>query len=165
MIIGDEAHLFKAVSLTKILTKLVKLSYKIGMTGTLDGTKTHKLVLEGLFGAVNKVVAQRNFRRKENWRIKIFCLVLQHGKMEREFIKNKTYQEEMDFIVSNEKEIDILETWQTIQGNTLCLFQYVEKHGKDLYEAIKDKAKDKQFLSSMAELTQEEKLLENYGKI
>ena len=30
--------------------------------------------------------------------------------MEREFIKNKTYQEEMDFIVSNEKEIDILET-------------------------------------------------------
>ena len=63
--------------------------------------------------------------------------------MEREFIKNKTYQEEMDFIVSNEKEIDILET-SPIGGNTLCLFQYVEKHGKDLYEAIKDKAKDKQ---------------------
>ena len=49
MIIGDEAHLFKAVSLTKILTKLVKCPYKVGMTGTLDGSKTHKLVLEGLF--------------------------------------------------------------------------------------------------------------------
>mgnify|MGYP005726387455 FL=1 len=46
MIIGDEAHLFKAVSLTKILTKLEKCPYKIGMTGTLDGSKTHKLVLE-----------------------------------------------------------------------------------------------------------------------
>ena len=32
------------------MTKLVKCTYKIGMTGTLDGSKTHKLVLEGLFG-------------------------------------------------------------------------------------------------------------------
>ena len=48
MIIGDEAHLFKAVSLTKILTKL-KNAYKIGMTGTLDGSKTHKLVLENIW--------------------------------------------------------------------------------------------------------------------
>ena len=48
MIIGDEAHLFKAVSLTKIMTKLVKCPYRVGMTGTLDGSKTHKLVLEGL---------------------------------------------------------------------------------------------------------------------
>ena len=30
-----------------------------------------------------------------------------------------------------------------LQGNTLCLFQFVEKHGKDLYEKIKDKATDK----------------------
>ena len=48
MIVGDEAHLFKAVSLTKILTKLVKCPYRVGLTGTLDGTQTHKLVLEGL---------------------------------------------------------------------------------------------------------------------
>ena len=146
MIIGDEAHLFKAVSLTKILTKLVKCPYKIGMTGTLDGTKTHKLVLEGLFGAVNKVVTTTELQEKGKLAdLKIFCLVLQHGKMEREFIKNKTYQEEMDFIVSNEKRNRYIRNLASgLQGNTLCLFQYVEKHGKDLYEAIKDKAKDKQ---------------------
>jgi len=57
MVIGDEAHLFKAMSLTKIMTKLDKCKYRIGLTGTLDGTKTHKLVLEGLFGTVNKVVS------------------------------------------------------------------------------------------------------------
>ena len=49
MVIGDEAHLFKAVSLTKIMTKLTNCKYRVGLTGTLDGTKTHKLVLEGLF--------------------------------------------------------------------------------------------------------------------
>tara|TARA_Y100001954_G_scaffold178568_1_gene189906 strand:- start:492 stop:1337 length:846 start_codon:yes stop_codon:yes gene_type:complete len=145
MIIGDEAHLFKAVSLTKILTKLVKCPYKIGMTGTLDGSKTHKLVLEGLFGAVNKVVSTTELQEKGKLAdLKIYCLVLQHGKMEREFIKNKTYQEEMDFIVSNEKRNRYIRNLASgLQGNTLCLFQYVEKHGKDLYEAIKDKAKDK----------------------
>ena len=66
MIIGDEAHLFKAVSLTKIMTKLIKCPYRVGMTGTLDGSKTHKLVLEGLFGAVNKVVTTTELTRKAN---------------------------------------------------------------------------------------------------
>jgi superfamily II DNA or RNA helicase len=65
MIIGDEAHLFKAVSLTKLMTKLEKCKYRIGLTGTLDGTKTHKLVLEGLFGTVNKVVSTSELATKE----------------------------------------------------------------------------------------------------
>ena len=52
-VIGDEAHLFKAVSLTKIMTKLTDCKYRIGLTGTLDDSKTHKLVLQGLFGMVN----------------------------------------------------------------------------------------------------------------
>ena len=47
MIVGDEAHLFKGISLTKIMTKMTKCKYRVGLTGTLDGTKTHKLVLEG----------------------------------------------------------------------------------------------------------------------
>ena len=66
MVIGDEAHLFKAVSLTKIMTKLTKCKYRVGLTGTLDGTKTHKLVLEGFFGTVNKVVSTRNFKKRNN---------------------------------------------------------------------------------------------------
>ena len=30
-----------------------------------------------------------------------------------------------------------------LQGNTLCLFQYVEKHGQKLKEMIEEKADDK----------------------
>ena len=41
MVIGDEAHLFKAVSLTKIMNKLESCQYRVGLTGTLDGSKTH----------------------------------------------------------------------------------------------------------------------------
>ena len=59
MVIGDEAHNFKAKSLTSILEKCVNAPFKIGTTGTLDGSQTHQLVLEGLFGPVYKVTTTK----------------------------------------------------------------------------------------------------------
>jgi len=146
MILGDEAHLFKAVSLTKILTKLERCPYKIGLTGTLDGTKTHKLVLEGLFGTVNKVVSTVELQEKKQLAdLKIFCLILKHGAIECKHAYGMTYQEEMDYIVQSDKRNKYIRNLASgLQGNTLCLFQYVEKHGKELYESIKTKAVDKQ---------------------
>ena len=145
MIIGDEAHLFKAVSLTKLMTKLEKTKYRVGLTGTLDGTKTHKLVLEGLFGNVNKVVSTSELQEKKQLaELKIMCLVLQHDQTARSFMKDKTYQEEMDYLVSNEKRNKYIRNLaSSLNGNTLCLFQYVEKHGKKLLEMIQEKATDK----------------------
>ena len=52
-------------------------------------------------------------------------------------IKDKTYQEEMDYLVLSEKRNKYIRNLaSSLQGNTLCLFQYVEKHGKELYESI-----------------------------
>jgi superfamily II DNA or RNA helicase len=54
-----------------------------------------------------------------------------------------TYQDEMDFIVSNEARNKFIRNLAVkSKGNTLVLFQYVEKHGKVLYELIKNKAHD-----------------------
>jgi len=141
MVIGDEAHLFKAISLTKIMTKLDKCKYRIGLTGTLDGTKTHKLVLEGLFGTVNKVVSTSELQKSGKLaELKIMCLVLKHDKSVGSFLKDKTYQDEMDYLVSNEKRNKYIRNLTlSLQGNTLCLFQYVEKHGKILKELIEEK--------------------------
>ena len=145
MVIGDEAHLFKAVSLTKIMSKLEKCKYRVGLTGTLDGTKTHKLVLEGLFGTVNKVVSTSELQEKKQLaNLKIFCLILQHDKQVRADMFGKTYQEEMDYLVSNEKRNKYIRNLVTgLQGNTLVLFQYVEKHGVILQKLIEEKS-DKQ---------------------
>jgi superfamily II DNA or RNA helicase len=145
MIIGDEAHLFKAVSLTKLMTKLERCKYRVGLTGTLDGTKTHKLVLEGLFGSVNKVVSTSELQEKKQLAdLKIICLVLQHDKTARHFLKDKSYQEEMDYLVSNEKRNKYIRNLcLSLQGNSLCLFQYIEKHGEILKKLIEDKALDR----------------------
>ena len=162
MIIGDEAHLFKAVSLTKILSKLVDCKYRVGLTGTLDDSKTHKLVLEGLFGAVNRVVSTSELQQKKQLAaLKIYCLVLQHDKYSRDFLKEKSYQEEMDFLVSCEaRNKFITNLCSDLQGNSLCLFQYVEKHGMLLKQMIEKKAKSKQvfFVYGGVEAEEREKI-------
>ena len=144
-IVGDEAHLFKAVSLTKIMSKLEQCKYRYGLTGTLDGTKTHKLVLEGLFGTVNKVISTAELQEKKQLAdLKIYGLILGYDNGSRQFVNGLNYQEEMDFLVAHEKRNKfIVNLAAKLTGNTLCLFQYVEKHGAGLYEDIKNKADNK----------------------
>jgi superfamily II DNA or RNA helicase len=145
-IIGDEAHLFKAQSLTTILTSCTKTKYRIGLTGTLDGTKTHKLVLEGLFGSVNKVITTKELiDNKQLSSFNIKCLVLKYTKEDCQFIKGKTYQEELEFLVTSERRNKFIRNLTiSLNKNTLVLFQLVEKQGKILYEMIKEKANGRQ---------------------
>ena len=142
-VIGDEAHNFKAQSLTTILTSCVNAKYRIGLTGTLDGTKTHKLVLEGLFGPVKKVISTKELIDKDqlaNFEIK--CLVLKHTDEECLLIKDKTYAEEIQYLISHEIRNKFIKNLAVSLGkNTLVLYQMVDKHGKILYDMIKDTEK------------------------
>jgi len=139
-IIGDEAHLFKAQSLTTILTSCTKAKYRIGLTGTLDGTKTHKLVLEGLFGEVEKVISTKELIDKgklSNFDIK--CLVIKHTDEDCLKLKDKTYQDEIKYLIENEQRNKFIKNLAvSLQKNTLVLYQMVDKHGKILYNLIKD---------------------------
>lgn len=141
-IIGDEAHLFKAQSLTTILTSATKTKYRIGLTGTLDGTKTHKLVLEGLFGPVQRVTTTRELidtQQVSDFEIK--CLVLKHPDDVCEEMKDATYPEELQYLIKNENRNRFIRNLViSLDKNSLVLYQMVEKHGKILYELIKEKS-------------------------
>jgi superfamily II DNA or RNA helicase len=143
-VFGDEAHLFKSKSLTEIMTKLEDCKYRIGLTGTLDGTQTHKLVLEGLFGAVNKVTSTKKLMdKKQLSNLTIRCLILKHTEENSKMVSKGKYQDEVDYLVSSESRNNFLRNLAIkMKGNTLVLFQLVEKHGKKLYEIIKEKADD-----------------------
>lgn len=138
VVIGDEAHLFKAKSLTSIMTKLTDCKYRFGFTGTLDGTETHKLVLEGLFGAVKNFVKTKDLIEQGTVAdLKIKILVLKYSEETAKLNKDNKFQDEMDFIVRNEKRNKFITNLaKSLNGNTLILFQYVEKHGKELYAQI-----------------------------
>ena len=137
-IIGDEAHLFKAQSLTKVMVNLKNTKYRIGLTGTLDGTKTHKLVLEGLFGPTRKVITTRELidqKRVSDFEIK--CLVLKHDDDICKLLKDKKYPEEIEYLIFNEMRNKFIRNLAlSLKGNSLILYQFVDKHGQMLYNMI-----------------------------
>ncbi len=141
MVVGDEAHSFKAKSLTAILEKCTECKFRMGTTGTLDGTQTHQLVLEGLFGPVHKVTTTKKLMDSNDLaQLDINILLLKYAD---EFCKVKRdYQAEMDFIVKYEPRNNFISNLaMDADGNTLILFQYVDKHGKPLHNMLQDKFK------------------------
>lgn len=141
VVIGDEAHLFKAKSLMTLLEKMRTCKFRYGLTGTLDGTQTHKLVLEGLFGPVKKVTTTKELiDNKQLAEFKIKALALNYSDEERQKVAKMKYQEEMDFIVRHEKRNRFIRNLTISQeGNTLLLFQFVEKHGRVLFDDINNR--------------------------
>lgn len=146
VVIGDEAHLFKANSLTSIMTKLDHVKYRFGFTGTLDGTQTHKLVLEGLFGVVKQVTTTADLiEQKHLSQFKIKAIVLKYSDEIRKQIAKSTYQQEIDFLVTNDARNKVIrDLTLSLKGNTLLLFNLVERHGQVLHDMIKDKAPDRE---------------------
>jgi superfamily II DNA or RNA helicase len=140
IVVGDEAHLFKAKSLTSIMSKMETCKYRFGFTGTLDGTETHKLVLEGLFGPVRKVITTSELMEQKHVSdLRIKAIVLKYSDEIRKLMKDATYQDEMDYLVTNASRNRFLKNLTlSLEGNTLLLYQFVEKHGKVLHDLLKD---------------------------
>lgn len=145
VVIVDEAHLAKAKSITTIMTNLENCKYRFGFTGTLDGSNTHKLMLEALFGQVHSSVSTSELIDKKylsNFMIK--SIILNYPDDIKKSMIKKTYQEEMDFLVSlHERNKFIKNLSLSLNNNTLLLFQYVDKHGKVLYDMLKNNKQNK----------------------
>jgi len=138
-VIGDECHGFKSKSLMNIMNKCTEAEYRFGTTGTLDGSQTHELVLQGLFGKTYRVTTTKKLQDNNTLaKLSIRRLVLDYGEAIRSDFQ-KSYQEEIDFIVSHEKRNKFIKNLALdLDGNTLILYNYVEKHGKPLFSLIRD---------------------------
>ena len=141
MILGDECHGFKSKSLSAIMNKATEAKYRYGFTGTLDGTLTHKLVLEGLFGPVYKVTTTKALQDDDTLAsLDIKVLLLNYQQQVRKDFGKKTYQEEIDFLVGHDGRNKFIRNLAvSCEGNTLVLFHRVDAHGKPLYDLINNK--------------------------
>lgn len=138
-VVGDEAHLFKSKSLTAILTKLKRCPFRVGTTGTLDGTDTHRLVLEGLFGRAYEVTKTKALMEKKILSdLKIDCILLSYPDIDRESVKRAKYPDEIKWIIgSPRRNRFIANLCKSLKGNSLILFQFVEDHGKVLNTMVR----------------------------
>ena len=137
VVIGDEAHQFKSKSLVGIMTKMDNTKYRFGFTGTLDGSQTHKWVLEGLFGPSYKVTQTQELIEKGYLsKLQIKVLLLKHN--EHQF---NEYEEEIQYLITHDKRNKFIKNLSLdLKGNTLILFNRVETHGQPLYEMINNSA-------------------------
>ena len=131
--IGDEAHLFKSKSLVSIMTKMDSAKYRYGFTGTLDGSQTHKWVLEGLFGPSYKVTQTKELIDKGHLsKLQIRVLILKHTDQ-----KFYTYEDELQYIIGHSKRNRFIRNLVLdLKGNSLILFSRVATHGQILFDSI-----------------------------
>ena len=141
VVIGDEAHTFNAKSLKRIMENLVDCKYRTGLTGSLDGEEVHKLVLEGVFGPIARITSTERLM-KEGFIAELLIKVITLSyplETKKALRKMGDYQTEMSFLISHKKRNNFIKNLAiSLEGNTLLLFQFVDKHGKELNEIIKD---------------------------
>ena len=133
VVVGDEAHQFKSKSLISIMTKLADAKYRYGFTGTLDGSQTHKWVLEGLFGPSYKIIKTDELMKKGHLAtLDINVLLLKHPPN-----KFETFEDEVQYIIGHNRRNNFIKNLALdLKGNTLILFARVETHGEPLYNLI-----------------------------
>jgi superfamily II DNA or RNA helicase len=74
----------------------------------------------------------------------IKCLVLKYPEEECKKLKGADYQAEIDFLVSHTRRNNFLANLaKKLDGNTLILYTLVDKHGKPLYDLVKEKCADR----------------------
>ena len=142
VVIGDEAHQFKSKSLISIMTKLSDAKYRFGFTGTLDGTQTHKWVLEGLFGPSYKIIKTDELMKKGHLAtLDINVLLLKHSPN-----KFETFEDEIQYIIGHNRRNNFIKNLALdLSGNTLILYSRVEAHGQPLFDLInKNKSNGRQ---------------------
>jgi superfamily II DNA or RNA helicase len=75
---------------------------------------------------------------------KIKVLSLSYNDEERKLVAPMSYHDEMKFLVNHEGRNRFLTNLSlSLEGNTLLLFQFVDTHGRVLYNSIEEQAKDR----------------------
>jgi superfamily II DNA or RNA helicase len=164
VVLGDEAHLFQAKSLTTIMEKLTDAPYRHGFTGTISSeSKVHRLILEGVFGPIKRFVTTKQLMDEGTVAdFKVKALVLQHDKESKDLFvktlkdmkkknpakKNMVYAYEKEFLFSNEKRNNYIQklVHSLDNQNNLILFDWVEKHGKILEPLLRKEGRILHFI-------------------
>lgn len=140
----DEAHGYKSTEVIKTMDRFIHAYRRVGTTGTLDGSKINELTLTGLMGPTFQVTTTKQLMDDGHVTpLKIQAIVLKHPEELRKFHKGMKYTEEINYIVSSEaRNTFISRLALSCTGNTLILYNFVDRHGSVIYEEIVRRNKD-----------------------
>jgi len=160
----DECHTAQASTLTSILESLVRCRYKHGLTGTLSDSETNQMTVQGLLGPAQTIVtAKENIDAGRATDVIVNMVVLNYQKnatkkfleYRKDYLKGKryeprlAYESEVRFLASYEPRLNlILDMIESVEGNSLIIFDRVESYGEVLYNKFKERRPDNTFFIS-----------------
>ena len=135
-IMVSNCHTSSSASITGIVNKCINAKIKAGFSGTVQKTKTHLITLKGLFGDVIKVTSTKDLMEKDILtKLDIKSIVLKH----KADIPKLEYKDELSYLCGHQgRNKFICKLAGQQEGNTLILFQLVEKHGKPLLKMMQE---------------------------
>ena len=148
--ICDEAHSAKAEEITNIIDGLENCKYRIGLTGTLNGSEMHEIDMIARFGDIHKSVTTRQLIDIGLISdLEIHIHRLKYSESERKAYKgivgvkkNQKYQREIDYILtSDNRNKYIIDLALNLPNNTIMLFNRVDAHADILHDKVKEVAK------------------------
>ena len=178
VILCDEVHGAEAKTINWIMDCSINASIRAGFTGTLKSKTLHQLSIVGMFGDIIKVTSARDLMdRGIITPLEVKFLVLKYNdKINKEInrkvvekvtptgkkIYRNNYQNEMNYITECiERYVYICNLVSVLPGNTLVLFNKVDKHGKPLYNMLRkrlDKKKPVYYISGETKADKREKI-------
>lgn len=137
----DEAHTYKAAAVLQTMEKFIDTAWRTGTTGTIDNNKVNELSLIGLMGPIYKVITTKELMDSGKvTQLRIKALMLKHPEHMRQAMKGMKYEEEIAYLISCEaRNKFIANLAKACTGNTLILFNFVDRHGSILHELISKK--------------------------
>lgn len=141
--ICDEAHQSNGKSLSAIIDNMPNCKYRVGMTGTLNGTDIHEIELQARFGDIYKTITTRELiDRGLVTDILINVVNLKYPKETVDRFSKYTgggdYQKEIDFLINCESRNKYITNLAlNLKTNSLVLFNRIDAHGMKLYDILK----------------------------
>jgi len=140
----DETHSASADVLGKLIETATNTPIRHGLTGTLNGCECDELVIQGLLGPSKRIVTAKDIIDKGRASdIEVKMTVLKHQQEDRKMLhqmrKNlrgsARYQAEVEYLNQHEDRRQFIQGMvDSLEGNTLVLFDRVEGYGKEMYE-------------------------------
>lgn len=142
-ILVDETHMAEAKEIKRILELCVNTEYRIGVSGTIKTDPLSLATLEGLIGPLTVIQTTKQAMDAGHIaQLNLKALLLDHRERPN-LPKIHDYHDEIDYIVQDDaRNRFIANLAMSLKGNTIIFFNLVEKHGRPLYQLIKDKVGD-----------------------
>lgn len=146
VMIGDECHTFSGACLEQIGKNCINAYNRVGLTGTLKKEKLHPLQVQQHFGPVKRIVTTKQLQDAGRAsKTQVTMIQIEHSaETRKEIYDSKAYDKEIELLIGNKFRNRIIKGLaSSLKGNTIMLFDRVEKHLDIIAEELKAEIGDR----------------------